>query len=153
MLAHLVESDLISALLLSDHGLQLLVHLDVSEHQLSTEIILGFFASQVSSNHFRHFFLLGELSRPRQVCSRRYALNPAHVPFLVGDVLRFDVRRVRLLVVRLRNLEGLLYFRELRKSSRLFANIGDEFFGRNEAHILPSDDEAYSIHLHLSLSR
>ena len=52
MLAHLVESDLISALLLSDHGLELFIHLDVSEHQLSTEIILGFLASQVSSNHF-----------------------------------------------------------------------------------------------------
>ena len=75
------------------------------------------------------------------------------MPFLVGDVLRFDVRRVRLLVVRLRNLEGLLYFRELRKSGRLLANIADEFFGRNEAHILPSDDDTFGIYLHLSLSQ
>ena len=40
MLAHLVESDFVSALLLTNHCCKLFVHSNISVHKLSSEVIL-----------------------------------------------------------------------------------------------------------------
>ena len=131
VLTHLVEGYLITTFLLPDHGLKLLIHGDISVHELSTEIILGLLASKVSRDHFRHFFLFIELRRHGLSSSCRYSLDITHMTLLVRYTLWFDIWSVRLLIVWLRNFEGLLYFAKLWGPSILLIYIAYEFFGGN----------------------
>ena len=150
MLAHLIEGDFITTLLLANHCCKLFVHCDISVHKLSSEVILRFLTLQVGRNYLGHLFLFIEFRRQGFGCCRWYFLNITHVTLFVSHILWLDIRSVWLLIVRFCDFQSLLYFSEFRQTSFFFIYVADEFLGWNKPNVLSSDGHHNTSHLHLS---
>ena len=153
MLAHLIEGDFITTLLLTNHCCKLFIHGDISVHKLSSEVILRLLTFQVSRDHFGHLFLFIELRRQGFGCCRWYFLNITHVTLSVSHILWLDIRSVWLLIVRFCDFQSLLYFSEFRQTSFFFIYVANKFLSWNKPDVLPSYGNYITSHLHLSPSR